>query len=251
MLKEKLQKKFIKFGEDELLGIRDEEGKLWLGIKKACIDIGINEGQARRQVENIMKDVVLNSRCRKFAIVQNEGNREVKREVVALHEDVVTLWLAKIALTPTMQKENPKAVEKLVKYQLGCAKVLHEAFFETEEQKQQTFDDLGLKGDIKDLKTEVTGLANELKGTTNKLETLIDNSTINSRQASKLLIHAKDRVNCLLGGANSKEYKKNSRTYFKNLWLELCECFETNTYKDLNPLNFNDAVTFVSGWSYR
>ena len=49
------------------------------------------------------------------------------------------------------------------------------------------------------------------KSNTERLNTLIDNSTINSRQASKLLICAKDRVNIILGGANSKEYKKNSR----------------------------------------
>ncbi|WP_173713190.1 ORF6C domain-containing protein [Clostridium beijerinckii] len=104
---------------------------------------------------------------------------------------------------------------------------------------------------MKDLKTQIENNTAELKETKDKLKTLIDNSTINSRQASKLLIHAKDRVNCLLGGASSKEYKKNSRTYFKNLWLAVCERFEVTSYKDLNPLNFNDAVTFVSGWSYR
>ena len=171
------------------------------------------------------------------------------QDVFVIKEDYVTLWLAKISLTPVMQKENPKAVEKLINYQLKCAKVLHEAFFETEEQKQQTFDELGLKGDIKELKTEVSGLTNELKGTKSKLETLIDNSTINSRQASRLLTHAKDRVGTMLGGAHSSEYRKNSRTYFKNLWLQLCQEFEVTTYKDLNPLNYASAVTFVSNWS--
>ena len=31
----KLIQKFIKFGDDELLGVKDEEGKVWLGIKKS------------------------------------------------------------------------------------------------------------------------------------------------------------------------------------------------------------------------
>ena len=156
-----------------------------------------------------------------------------------------------IALTPAMKKENPKAVEKLKLYQLKCAKVLYQAFFATQEQKEQTFDELGLKGDIKDLKTQIENNTQELTETKEKLNTLIDNSTINSRQASKILLHAKDRVNTILGGATSKEYKKNSRTYFKNLWLNVAERFEVASYKDLNPLNYNSAVDFISNWSFR
>lgn len=247
MIKEKLEQKLIKFGEDELLGVKDLDGKLWLGIKKACKDIGMSERQAKYQVEKMQEDEILSEGVRNFVLPTNGG----EQTAICLNEEYVTLFFAKIALTPAMRKENPKAVDKLKLYQLKCAKVLYQAFFETEEQKQETFNDLGLEGKIINLENKIDVQTGELKATQDKLNTLIDNSTINSRQASKLLVHAKDRVNCLLGGASSKEYKKNSRTYFKNLWLAVCERFEVTSYKDLNPLNFNDAVTFVSGWSYR
>ena len=245
MLKE-LKQKFIKFGEDELLGIKDEEGKLWLGIKKSCTDIGMSERQAKYQVEKLKEDEVLSEGVRNFVLPSNGGNQEA----LCLNEEYVTLFFAKIALTPAMKKENPKAVDKLKLYQLKCAKVLYQAFFETEEQKEQTFEELGLKGEIKELKTQIQNNTSELTETKNRLDTLIDNSTINSRQASRLLIHAKNRVGTMLGGAHSKEYRKNSRIYFKNLWLQLCERFETNSYKDLNPTQFNDAVTYISNWSF-
>jgi len=247
MLKEKLHQKFIKFGEDELLGVKDEQGKLWLGIKKSCIDIGMSERQAKYQVEKLQDDEVLSEGVRNFVLPSKGGDQEA----LCLNEEYVTLFFAKIALTPAMKKENPKAVEKLKLYQLKCAKVLYQAFFATQEQKEQTFDELGLKGDIKDLKTQIENNTQELTETKEKLNTLIDNSTINSRQASKILLHAKDRVNTILGGATSKEYKKNSRTYFKNLWLNVAERFEVASYKDLNPLNYNSAVDFISNWSFR
>lgn len=249
MIKEKLEKKFIDFEGGQILGVKDEDGKVWLGVKKACLDIGLSEDQAKNEIKKIQENLLFkrHDSVKKLSV---KFDTQVRETIVLLESDV-TMWLGQISLTPKMKKENSEAVEKLLNYQDKCAKVLYEAFFETQEQKQETFQELGLKGEIKDLKTQIENNTAELKETKDKLKTLIDNSTINSRQASKLLVHAKDRVNCLLGSASSKEYKKNSRTYFKNLWLAVCERFEVTSYKDLNPLNFNDAVTFVSGWSYR
>ncbi|MCD3328448.1 hypothetical protein G8V02_16585, partial [Clostridium botulinum D/C] len=53
----------------------------------------------------------------------------------------------------------------------------------------------------------------------------------------------------MLGGAHSSKYKKESRMYFKNLWLSFCKEFEVSTYKDLNPLNYNDGFRFINNWS--
>ena len=160
-----------------------------------------------------------------------------------INEDVVSLWLAKISLTPKMQKDNPVAVDRLVKYQLKAAKVLHNAFFATEEQKQELFDELGLNGKIVNLEGKIDTLSN-------KITELIDNSTINSRQAQRILFAGKDRVNILLGGAHSQEYKKSARTYFKNMWLNLADAFKISTYKDLNPTDIPNAYNFLKEWSY-
>lgn len=240
MLKEKLQK-FIKFENDILLGIKDEEGKLWLAVSKTIQNIGLNKNQADRQTKNVKTDLVL-SKGQKMMSVKFDGD-EKTREMLFINEEYVTLWLAKISLTPIMQQENPEAVDKLIKYQLKCAKVLHEAFFKTEEQKQETFDELGLKVEIKDLKIKIEDMDKTMG-------TLINSATINSYQAKQINKHARDRVSTMLGGAHSKKYKDNSRTYFKNLWLGLCDTFNVSEYRDLNPLNYNDAVSYVSNWSY-
>ena len=54
----KQEVKEIPFNGSTLLGIRDENGQVWLAVKKACLDIGLSEGQAQRQITNIQKDLV-------------------------------------------------------------------------------------------------------------------------------------------------------------------------------------------------
>lgn len=237
----------IPFDTNTLLGLKDGNGEVWLAVRKVCLDIGLSDGQARRQVENIQIEEPLKSNCRKFAIVQNEGNREVNREQLFLNERVVTLWLAKISLTPTMMKKNPQAYDKLLKYQLEAADVLHKAFYKTEEQKEKLHSQFGLEGRIEDIQVQIDEIENILLEQTKKLNSVMDNMTLTTVQQGRLQRAVKDRVNYLLGGAHSQEYKENSRLYFINLWNGLKEKFKCGSrWQDLNPTYFNEAFDYVS-----
>ena len=83
-------------------------------------------------------------------------------------------------------------------------------------------------------------------------QSMMDYSTINYKQQQDLLQTARKRVNNLLGGAHSEEYKVNSRIYFKNLWQDFCKTFQCGSYKDLNPLYMADDVAknWISEWEY-
>lgn len=83
-------------------------------------------------------------------------------------------------------------------------------------------------------------------------QSMIDYATINYQQQNELLQVAKDRVNYLLGGAHSIKYKKHSRTYFKNLWMQFCQAFHCDSYKNLNPLYMADNVArnWIASWVY-
>lgn len=236
--------KEIQFYGDKLLGVRDELGQVWLAVKKTCLDIGLNDIQARSQVEKIKQDYVLQSNYRKIPILQIEGSREVERPMDCIKEDFVTLWLAKIALTPTMQRECPWVVEKLAKYQLEAQKVLHTYFMGTEEKKAEFFDGLGLQGEILDLKQEVKDLRDNVQA-------LIDNSTINKVQQNVLYNLAKDRICFLLGGKDSKEYKRYNKLYFQNLWGDVKRGFDcSGSYHDLNPKDFKAVKEFIPVWEF-
>lgn len=168
------------------------------------------------------------------------------------------MWLAQINLTPSMQKKNPGAVQKLLKYQLEAADVLHKAFYESEEQKSSFNTRMGFEGEIADLKeqfkmtvVQLNNVEETLDKQTEKLNAVMDNMTLTTVQQGKLQRAVKDRVSCLLCGAHSPEYKENSRMYFINLWNALKEQFDCGSrWQDLNPKYFNQACDYISEWDY-
>lgn len=92
----------------------------------------------------------------------------------------------------------------------------------------------------------------EMLGEQNEMLTrVVDNMTLTTRQQQKIYKAAKDRINHLLGGAHSREYKDNSKSYFINLWNGMKSKFGCgSSYKDLNPVYFDDAMEFISTWEY-
>lgn len=246
----KTEIKEIPFNGSTLLGIRDENGQVWLGVRKSCLDIGLSEGQARRQVENIQEEEPLKSNCRKFAIVQTEGKRKVSREQLFLHEKVVTLWLAKISLTPAVMKKSPEAYNKLLTYQLEAAGVLHKAFYETEEQKSAFNARMGFDGRIEGMQIQINNMEEILGEQNIMLSQIVDNMTLSTKQQQKLYKAAKDRINHLLGGAHSPKYKENAKSYFINLWNGLKSLYGCASYKDLNPKYYDAAFDYISTWIY-
>lgn len=81
-------------------------------------------------------------------------------------------------------------------------------------------------------------------------QNMIAFATINYHQQQELLQLVRNRVNFLLGGIDSDLYKKRSRAYFKNLWMDFGRCFHCGTYKDLNPLYFDAAQEWIQNWNY-
>ena len=83
------------------------------------------------------------------------------------------------------------------------------------------------------------------------LARVVDNMTLTTHQQQRIYKAAKDRINHLLGGAHSKEYKENSKSYFINLWNGMKDKFGCgSSYKDLNPIYFEDALEFIETWEY-
>lgn len=241
-----VETKKIPFEGSELLGIKDDSGKLWLAIRNVCYDLGFSDGQTRRQVENARKDIVLS----KGIAILRYPSKGGEQETLCVVEDYVTLWLAKISLTPTMRRNNPEGVQKLVLYQLKAAKTLHEAFFGTEEQKQEFFNDLGLTGRIEGMQVQINAMEDLLGEQTEMLNKMVENMTLSTRQQQKLYKAAKDRINKLLDGAHRTKYKCYSKSYFINMWNELKERFGCSSYKDLNPMYYNEAFDFIAEWEY-
>lgn len=150
-----------------------------------------------------------------------------------------------------MEEDIPDVVSKLEKYQLEAAEVLHKAFYETEEQKDAFNTKMGLEGRIEIMQVQINNMESMLEDQTEKLDRVVENMTLSTRQQQKLYQAAKDRINYLLGGAHSKEYRISSKSYFINLWNGLKARFESgSSYKDLNPIYYGEAIDFISEWEY-
>lgn len=249
-----METKEIQFYDGTLLGVKDEDGQVWLAIAHTCKELGFNERRVRQQGEKIRVDKVLSKGIRKFGLLTKGG----EQEVFCLQERFVPLWFAKITLTKKMQEDIPDVVEKLEKYQLEAADVLHAAFYETEEQKSTFHERMGVEGQIATLEKKLEMTVVQLNNVEETLDlqverfnAVMDNMTLTTVQQGKLQRAVKDRVNKLLGGAHSREYKESSKLYFINLWNGLKERFSCGSrWQDLNPVYYNEAFDYISEWDY-
>lgn len=118
----------------ELMAARDNDGQIWAGVRWMCDGIGFSEGQRKRQIANIQEDTVL-SKGGSNLILPTKGGTQ---RTLCLKLDYVPLWLAKIAITPRMERETPELAARLEQYQLKAKDVLAAAFLPQSRQQSTT-----------------------------------------------------------------------------------------------------------------
>lgn len=121
---EALQIKDVEFNGAMLKAVQDLNKIIWVGVKWVCEGIGFSETKTDNERKKLSKDIVLSKGVKFYSLPTNRGNQEV----LCLQLDYLPLWLAKISITPAMQRDNPEVVEKLVAYQLKAKDVLAAAF---------------------------------------------------------------------------------------------------------------------------
>lgn len=126
--------KDVDFNGAKLRAAQDEKGVIWAGVSWICDGMGMNKSQKDSQVQKIQSDIVLKRGCLKF----QAGVFDPNNATLALMLDYVPLWLAKISITPKMQKENPDLVERLIQYQLKAKDVLAAAFLPKYNPNQES-----------------------------------------------------------------------------------------------------------------
>lgn len=119
-----VEQKMVPFGNVELLAVKMSDGKIYAAVKWVCQGIGLTGDQTKNERKKIQTDVVLLKGGRNLTLPTNGG----LQEVLCIELEFLPLWLAKISLTPTMQKESPWTVNNLVKFQLEVKDVLAKAF---------------------------------------------------------------------------------------------------------------------------
>lgn len=120
-MKNELVTKEVEFNGALLKATQDNEtGKIYVGASWVCNGIGLSKSQKDSQIQKIQSDVVLKLGCLKF----QGGVFDENNETIAIDLDYLPLWLAKISITPTMQKENITLTNRIINYQTQAQKVL-------------------------------------------------------------------------------------------------------------------------------
>ncbi len=114
----------VPFMDTELMAARDNKGNIYAGVRWMCDGIGLSKGQTLRQVTNIGSDKVLSKGIANLQLPTAGG----PQEALCLKLEYLPLWLAKINITPTMERETPELAERLEQYQLKAKDVLAAAF---------------------------------------------------------------------------------------------------------------------------
>lgn len=129
-----LEVRKVPFMGTELMAARDNDGQIWAGVRWMCDGIGLTKGQMQNERNRIREDKVLSKGERNLVLPTNGG----QQNTLCLKLDYVPLWLAKIAITPRMERETPELAARLEQYQLKAKDVLAAAFLPQSKQQSTT-----------------------------------------------------------------------------------------------------------------
>lgn len=125
-----IEQKLVPFNGAELLGVKANDGKIYVGIRWVCDGIGLSRGQANNEVNRVQTDIVLREGARNFVLQKMGNGKGSVSDALTIELESLPLWLAKISITPSMQRYRPEVTEKLVQYQLKAKNVLASAFIQ-------------------------------------------------------------------------------------------------------------------------
>lgn len=222
---------------DTVMAAQDKEGVIWVGIKWICQGMGMSDGHYKRQIKNIQKDLLLKNSGSN--LILNKGSGE--REVFCLKLDYLPIWLAKISITPTMQKDHPELADKLLEYQLKAKDILAAAFM----TKQENTGDV--HGQIKLLAQGTTELYEKVDTLEQRFNKFEDELPVTGADIDHIQSAVRKKGIQSLGGKQSNAYKDiSTRTFvYADIQCELRRQFGVKRYREIKHKDAQDAVRII------
>ncbi|BFH71240.1 hypothetical protein J27TS7_34090 [Paenibacillus dendritiformis] len=232
-----VEQKMVPFHGAEILGVRANDGKVYIGVKWVCRGIGFDKNHSDTQVKKIQSDVVLNQGASNMTLPTNGG----LQEVLVIELDFLPLWLAKISITPNIQERQPEVARRLIEYQLRAKDVLAEAFLPDVFRPENLSPELQAIF-IQDVKIQ-------------KLDARVDNlenkTTIDYAKQQELKKAGNARVVNIIGGKKSNAYRDRSlrSEVYTALWNDYKEYFKVNSYSNTYLKDFERGLKYVPLWT--
>ncbi|PAD73698.1 ORF6C domain-containing protein [Paenibacillus campinasensis] len=231
-----IEQKLVPFNGADLLGVKASDGKVYVGVRWVCEGIGLTEDQMKNERKKIQSDLVLKQGGLNLTLNGNGG----ARDVLTIELDFLPLWLAKISITPNMQRNQPEVAEKLIQYQLKAKDVLAAAFI----QRDHHFNNMSpeLKAIL-----FVDGKVQQLDSRIGYLE---NRTTIDYGQQQVLKKAGNAKVIGVLGGKKMAAYKDSGLRHrvYSALWHDYQDWFGINSYNNTYTKDFESGLKYIQRW---
>lgn len=224
---------------DSIMAAKDKDANVWVGVRWVCNALDMTEGQMKRQIKNIKKDMVFGEGgSNQIPLPTNQG----VQDVFCIRNDFIPLWLAKISITQKTREERPEFSKKLLDYQLRAKDILAEAFMPKQPQLPQTTD-----GKIALLAQGHVELKEEIDTVKADLEAFKMDLPILPIEADRITEAVKKKGVSVLGGKQSNAYKNRGirQKAYNNIYANLKYNFGVKTYKSLKRSQCEQAVEII------
>ncbi|MCE5168501.1 ORF6C domain-containing protein [Paenibacillus profundus] len=232
-----VEQKMVPFNGTEILGVKANDGKVYIGVRWICNGIGLTEDQARNERSRIQRDVVLQKGGRNLTLPTNGGNQDV----LVIELEFLPLWLAKISITPNMQERQPEVADRLIEYQLKAKDVLAAAFLPQETYNPYAIEDAviaSMKG-LKEVKAQIAETRQEVSEIKHVVDSEVWLTEIQKSEIKRLVM---SRIAAL----RRMGYET---AHYQGLYSALNTHFGVGKYDKIPRKDFAVASDFVRGWS--
>lgn len=248
--------KKVPFYGAELLAVQERDsGKIYAGINLILRDLGFDERQIEYRRNKWSSDKSISKGVQKFSYPSASRGMQ---EAYCIDIMKLPLALAKLEITPKMEKEMPELAEKLEEYQDRCADVLAAAFLQKEDQRRRLTPEEMMRIQLGMLDEQ----GERLGGVEIRVDKLENTMTIDYGQQQELQALAKSVAVGAVGGKKARAYSyqytqddENVRApkmygmVISRLWHDYQDYFGVNSYKNTPTVRFDEALEYINGWA--
>lgn len=223
---------------DFITAAKDHDGNVWVGVRWVCDALDMTEGQMKRQIKNIKKDMAFEEGgSNQIPLPTGQG----MQEVFCIRNDFIPLWLAKINITQKTRNERPDFAKKLLEYQLKAKDILADAFMQKQNAPQT------IEGQIQLLAQGNVELNKRVDNIQSELQSLKMDLPILPIEADRITEAVRRKGVEVLGGKRSAAYNNRGlrQKLYNSLYANLKYNFGVRSYKSIKRIQCDKAVEII------
>lgn len=230
---------------DFITAAKDHDGNVWVGVRWVCDALDMTEGQMKRQIKNIKKDMVFGEGgSNQIPLPTAQGTQEV----FCIRNDFIPLWLAKISITQKTREERPEFSNKLLEYQLKAKDILAAAFVQQPQLPTEPMEMLKIHyAALEQVDQKVSDVDKKVDTLEQRFNKFEDELPVTGADIDHIQTAVRKKGIQSLGGKQSNAYKDiSTRTFvYADIQCELRRQFGVKRYREIKHKDAPDAIRII------